>query len=79
MGTSGTARMPSVAESGINSVSDPACQPTRAPNQRVDTRTTIHGSSAPISRNGRRMPNAWWPASSPPSRVIQAVSPGRSE
>ncbi len=79
MGTSGTARMPSVADSGINKASEPARQPIRAPNQRVQMLATIHGKAAPINRNGKRTPSRLSPATSTPSRVSHAVSPGRSE
>ncbi|MNV72249.1 hypothetical protein D3C71_1653250 [compost metagenome] len=79
IGTSGTASMPSVADSGINNVRLPACQPATAPNQRVAMRETSHGSHAPIARNGRRSASTWLPPTSTPRRASHAVSPGRSE
>ena len=79
IGTSGSAMTPSVPASGSNNAPQPATQATRGPHSRIAMRTTSQGSPAPTSRNSERAASALSPNSSPPRRIIHAVSPGRSE
>jgi hypothetical protein len=80
IGTSGRAIRPSVPDSGSNRASKPVFHAAASSScARAAMRTSSHGKTAPMARNGMRKASRRLPPSSVPRRASHAVKPGRSE